>query len=163
MLVYALRPRTVLEIGTFSGYSTLALAEALPPVGRIISCEIDPPHAATARRHVAASPWRDRIDVVVGDALETVARLDGPFDFVFVDGDKADYAACLDAVLPKLGEHAIVAVDNTLHLGGVAKDTDVSPDVQAVRSFNEKVRDDPRLEQVVLTVRDGVTLIRRRS
>jgi caffeoyl-CoA O-methyltransferase len=160
MLVHAVRPRTVLELGTFTGYSALAMAPALPAGARIVSCEMDPVYAEIARRHIAASPWADRIEILLGDALGTIAGLEGPFEFVFVDADKTRYSDYLDAVLPKLGDSGLIAVDNTLHLGRVPALGDRSEEMIALRAFNEKVRDDPRLEQVILTVRDGLTLIR---
>src|SRR5580700_2274982 len=88
MLVFAARPHQVLEIGTFSGYSSMAMAAGLPPGGRIITCELNPVHAEAARRHIAASPYADRIEVVEGPAIDTVTALPGPFDFVFIDADK---------------------------------------------------------------------------
>jgi caffeoyl-CoA O-methyltransferase len=161
MLVRMLAPSLVVEIGTFTGYSALAMAEALPPGGRLVSCEIDPANAEIAQRHIALSPWADRVEIRVGPALTTLADLPGPFDFVFVDADKTGYSDYYEAVLPKLSDRALLAVDNTLHLGQVVSDTDQSADTCAIRAFNEKVRDDPRVEQVVLTLRQGLTLIRR--
>ncbi|TMR90390.1 O-methyltransferase [Nonomuraea basaltis] len=160
MLVYALRPRQVLEIGTFSGYSALAMAAALPPDGHVLTCEIDGRHAAMARDHIASSPYAGRITVEVGPALETLDRLPGPFDFVFMDAAKQEYLACLEAVLPKLSDHAMIAADNTLWNGEVLYD-DGDADVVALRAFNDAVVADPRLECVLVTLRDGVTLIRR--
>jgi caffeoyl-CoA O-methyltransferase len=161
LLVHVTRPRLVLELGTFTGYSALAMAECLPADGRIISCEIDPRRAGVARRHIAASSWRDRIEVRVGPASEMLAELAGPFDFVFVDADKERYCEYFDAVVPKLSPAGLMVVDNSLHLGRVIADHDRSEEICAIRSFNAKVRDDPRVEQVVLTVRQGMTLIRR--
>ena len=161
ILVYALRPRWVLEIGTYSGYSALAMAAGLPPGGRITTCELDPVHAAVARTHIAASPHCDRIEVVEGPALETLARLSGPFEFVFIDADKSNYTAYFEAVLPKLAPGGLIAADNTLWSGRVVDDSDQSPDTRAIRAFNDAVASDPRVVAVQLTVRDGVTLIRR--
>jgi caffeoyl-CoA O-methyltransferase len=163
LLVHAIQPRLVLELGTFTGYSTLAMAECLPPEGRIVSCEIDPGRAEVARRHLAASPWRDRVEVRVGPALEVIAALDGPFDLVFVDADKERYCQYFDALVPKLAPAGLMVVDNSLHLGRVIAEHDRSVDICAIRSFNNKVRDDRRVEQVVLTIRQGMTLIRRVS
>ncbi|MFI9643759.1 O-methyltransferase [Micromonospora sp. NPDC051925] len=159
-IVYMVRPRTVLEIGTFTGYSALCMASALPPGGRIISCELDDGHADIAERHIAKSPWADAIEVRRGPALETLRGLPGPFDLVFIDADKTGYGGYLDAVLPKLDPRGVVAVDNVLQFGGVVNEHDTSPDAVALRAFNERVRNDPRVEQVVLTVREGLTLIR---
>jgi caffeoyl-CoA O-methyltransferase len=161
MLVFAARPQHVLEIGTFSGYSSLAMAAALPPGGRITTCELSEVHAEAARRHIAASPYAAHIEVVVGPALDTVQRLPGPFDFVFIDADKGGYLDYYNAVLPKLAPGGLIAADNTLWSGNVVRDSDTSPDTVALRTFNDTVAADARVVCVQLTVRDGVTLIRR--
>src|SRR5580704_7640697 len=131
MLVYALRPRWVLEIGTFSGYSSLSMAAGLPERGRITTCELSEVHAEMARSHIARSPYADRIEVVVGPALDTVATLSGPFDFVFIDADKTNYLAYYEAVLPKLAPGGLIAADNTLWSGRVVDDADQSDDTRA--------------------------------
>ena len=95
----------MLEIGTFTGYCSLSMAEALPPGGRIVTCDISEEHVAIARRHIAASPYADRIEIRLGPALETLESLDGPFDLVFIDADKTSYLAYYEAVLPKLRRH----------------------------------------------------------
>jgi caffeoyl-CoA O-methyltransferase len=147
-LVWMTQPRLVLEIGTYSGYSALSMARALPPDGRIITCEIDHERAAFARRHVER---HGRISVRAGPALETIAALDGPFDLVFVDADKDGYVDYYEAVLPKLAPRGVIVADNTL---GHERNP-------AIARFNDHVAADDRTVQVVLTVRDGVTLIRR--
>jgi predicted O-methyltransferase YrrM len=162
-LVHAIRPRLVLEIGTFTGYSALSMASQLPADGRIVTCELDPRHADIAERHFAASPWADRIQLLRGPALRSIEGLDGPFDLVFIDADKDGYAGYFDAILPKLADHGLMAVDNVLQFGGVANEHDQSPDIVALRSFNTKVAADERVEQVVLTIREGITLIRHRD
>ncbi len=162
MLVGLLLPRQVLEIGTFTGYSALSMAEGLPPDGRIITCELDPKHAAIARRHFDASPYGDRIEIRQGPALETLKSLEGPFEFVFIDADKENYPNYLQAVLPLLAPGGVIAADNTLRSGRVWDKRDKTPDTMGMREFNDAVVADPGLESVMLTVRDGVTLIRRR-
>ena len=161
MLVIALRPRLVLEIGTFTGYSALSMAAVLPPGGRIVTCEASERHAAEARRNVAASASADRITIELGPALDTIARLDGPFDFVFIDADQVNYHRYLAAVLPKLSPIGLIAADNTLWNGDVVGDRSDDADTTALRRFNDAVVADPSLSSVLLTVRDGVTLIRR--
>ena len=161
MLVFAQKPRRVLEIGTFSGYSSLAMAAGLPPGGRITTCELSPVHAEAARSHIAASPYADRIEVIEGPAIDTVSSLPGPFDFVFIDADKTSYLSYYEAVLPKLAPGGLIAADNTLWSGNVVNDGDRSPDTTAIRAFNDAVAADRRVVCVQLTVRDGVTLIRR--
>jgi caffeoyl-CoA O-methyltransferase len=161
MLVFARRPHRVLEIGTFSGYSSLAMAAGLPPGGLITTCELSPVHAEAARRHIAASPYADRIEVIEGPAIDTVHGLPGPFDFVFIDADKGSYLAYYEAVLPKLAPGGLIAADNTLWSGNVVNEEDHSPDTEALRAFNDTVAADARVICVQVTVRDGVTLIRR--
>jgi caffeoyl-CoA O-methyltransferase len=161
MLTFALGARTVLEIGTFGGYSALAMAPGLAPGGRIITCEISNVHAEFARRHIAASPHADKIEVVVGPAIETIATLDGPFDLVFIDADKATYPDYFEAVLPKLSPRGLIAADNTLWSGRVLDVGDTSEDTVALRRFNDAVATDRRVVVVQTTIRDGVTLIRR--
>jgi len=159
LLVHASGAMRVLEIGTFSGYSALSMAAGLPPDGWIDTCEIDETHAEVARRYIAQSPYADRITIHLGPALETIAALEGEFDFVFIDADKPNYANYLDAVLPRLSARGLIAVDNTLWSGRV-----VDPQDEATRTmvaFNDRVAADPTLTSALLTIRDGVTLIRR--
>jgi caffeoyl-CoA O-methyltransferase len=155
-LVWALRAQRVLEIGTYSGYSALSMAGGLPDSGHIDTCELDEERAAVARRYIAQAGLTDRITVHVGPASETIERLAGPWDFVFIDADKEGYRGYYEAVLPKLAEHGLIAADNTLR-GGRVLEGDV------INEFNERVRDDARVVSVLLTVRDGITLIRRAS
>jgi caffeoyl-CoA O-methyltransferase len=161
LLVYASGARRVLEIGTFSGYSALSMAAGLPPGGRIVTCEVDPEVAEVARRHIAASPYADRIEVRVGPALEAVSGLDGPFDLVFVDADKESYRDYVEAVLPKLSERGVLAIDNTLWSGRVVDDPRGDERTRRLAELNDALREDPRIVCVQLTVRDGITLVRR--
>jgi caffeoyl-CoA O-methyltransferase len=160
MLVHVGGARRVLEIGTYSGYASLSMAAALPPGGRIDTCEIDERHAEVARRYIAQSPYADRITVHLGPALDTIERLEGAFDFVFIDADKENYVGYYEAVLPRLGERGLIAADNTLWSGRVLDESDTSEGTRAIRAFNEHVRADSRVTSALLTVRDGVTLIR---
>jgi caffeoyl-CoA O-methyltransferase len=162
-LVFAMGARLVLEIGTFSGYSALSMAAGLPPGGRIVTCDLDPGALAVARRFLEAGPHAERIEIREGPALETLDELDGLFDLVFIDADKTNYANYYEAVLPKLAERGLLVVDNTLWSGAVLDDTDQSADTVAIRAFNEMVSHDDRVVCVQLTIRDGVTLIRRRT
>ena len=154
LLVWFGRPQRVLEIGTFSGHSALAMAAALPEGGRIDACEIDPERAAFAQRYFDRSPHGSRITLHVGPALETVAKLDGSFDFAFIDADKEGYVDYYEAVVPRLTERGLIVADNTLWSGEVLEGK-----VPIVR-FNDHVAADPRTVQVLLSVRDGMTLIR---
>ena len=162
-LVFLAQPRLVLEIGTYSGYSALSMAQTLPAGGRIVTCELDPERVAFAERHIADAGMSERIDVRPGRALDTIATLDGPFDLVFIDADKEGYRDYYEAVLPKLSERGLVVVDNVLWSGRVAappSDED-SEATRALRTFNDHVAADERVVSVMLSVRDGVTLVRR--
>jgi caffeoyl-CoA O-methyltransferase len=161
MLVWATGARRVLELGTYSGYSALSMAAALPDGGEVVTCEVSDEHADFAQRHIDATPYRDRIRILRGPALESLASLDGPFDLVFIDADKANYVNYYEAALPKLADRGLIAADNTLWSGQVADPDDDSETTAAIRGFNDHVRADERVVSVMLTVRDGVTLIRR--
>ena len=154
--------RRVLELGTYSGYSALSMAAGLPDGGRIDTCEVEERHAEVARRYIGRSPYADRITVHVGPALETISRLEGSFDLVFIDADKVNYRNYYEAVLPRLGERGLIVVDNTLWSGRVL-DRDGDDSTRAIVEFNDFVRADDRVTCVMLTVRDGVTLIRPRK
>jgi len=160
-LVYATGARRVLEFGTFSGYSSISMAAALPAGGHIDTCEIDEKHAAVAQRYIDEAGYSDRISIHLGPAMETVERLEGDFDFVFIDADKGNYVNYYEAVLPRLSERGLIAADNTLWSGRVLDEDDESEGTVAIRAFNEHVRADERVVSVMLTVRDGITLIRR--
>ena len=162
-LVFLAQPRLVLEIGTYSGYSALSMARALPDGGRIVSCELDPERVAFAERHIAAAGFSDRIEVRQGPALDTINGLDGPFDLVFIDADKESYVDYYEAVLPKLSERGLIVVDNVLWSGRVAAppSDDDTDSTRALRVFNDHVAADERVVSVMLSVRDGVTLVRR--
>jgi caffeoyl-CoA O-methyltransferase len=155
LLVWFGRPRRVLEIGTFSGHSALTIAAALPEGGRIDTCEVDAERAAFAQRYFDRSAVGSRITLHVGPALETIAELEGDFDLVFIDADKDGYVDYYEAVVPRLSQHGLIVADNTLWSGQV-----LEGDGPMVR-FDEHVAADPRTVQVLLTVRDGMTLIRR--
>lgn len=171
MLVHATRARRVLDVGMFTGYSALAMAEALPAGGRVVACEVDADVAEFATRCFRASEDGHRIDVRVGPAAATLDALaaDGEvFDLVFVDADKAGYLGYLDAVLDGglLAPHGLVCVDNTLMQGqpwaaGDPPADGPSSNGTAIAAFNEAVAADKRVEQVLVPLRDGLTLIRR--
>jgi caffeoyl-CoA O-methyltransferase len=161
-LVFALQARRVLELGTFTGYSSLSMAAGLPEGGHIDSCEVSEEHAEVARRYHAQSPYGDRITIHMGPALETIERLGGEWDFVFIDADKENYGNYYDALVPRLKPTGLMAIDNTLWSGRVVDDEDDSPATRAIRELNDRIADDDRVVAVQLTVRDGVTLVRRR-
>ncbi|MFJ1751253.1 O-methyltransferase [Streptomyces sp. NPDC088116] len=168
LLVRLIGAGQVLEIGTFTGYSTLCMARALPSGGRIVTCDINDRWPG-----VGAPFWRragveDRIDLRVGDAGKTLAELrehegEGVFDLVFIDADKAGYPHYYEEALALVRPGGLVAIDNTLFFGRVADPECDDPDTVAVRRLNERLRDDERVDISLLTVADGVTLARKRG
>jgi caffeoyl-CoA O-methyltransferase len=161
LLVRLASPRLVLELGTFTGYSSISMASALPGGGRIVTCDIDERAVAIARRYAEEAGVVDRIDYRLGPGLETIAGLDGPFDFVFIDADKESYVDYYEAVLPKLADDGLIVADNVLWSGRVVE-PEPEETTRTIMEFNEHVRRDERVVAVMLTVRDGMTLIRRR-
>jgi caffeoyl-CoA O-methyltransferase len=171
LLVHSTGARSVLEIGTFTGYSSIAMAAGLVPGGRIVTLELSAEHARLSRANIEASGCADRIEVVEGPALESLAALPGPFDLVFIDADKTGYDAYFEATLPKLSPHGLIVCDNTLYGGQVlgpaasgagtaASGGHRDENAEALRIFNEKVATDHRVVCAFTTIRDGVTLIR---
>lgn len=167
MFVHMTRAQSVLEIGLFTGYSALAMAEALPEDGQVVACEVDPYVADFAQALFQSSPHGAKIRVEVGPALETLSKLAATqecFDLVFIDADKQEYVQYFQALLDSglLAPHGFICVDNTLLQGQVYLPEDErSPNAKAVAQFNRVVADHPRVEQVLLPVRDGLTVIRR--
>jgi caffeoyl-CoA O-methyltransferase len=159
MLVRLTQARRIVEIGLFTGYSALSMAEALPTSGRIVSCEISEQNAAIARRFFDRSPHGGKIEIRMGPALKTLESLAGPFDLAFVDADKENYIAYFEALVPKLAPGGLIVADNVLWSGKVLDPKEASD--RAIAAFNDHVARDPRVEVVMLPVRDGVSLIRR--
>lgn len=162
LLVALHRPQTILEIGTFSGYSALAMASALPPGGQLITCDIDPVATAVATRYFAAAGLVDRITLRLAPALDTIRQLAAEgrrLDLVFIDADKSGYVDYWDAVLPLMPVGGLVVADNTLWSGKVLDPQDASD--HAIVRFNAHVTADPRVEHVLLSVRDGIMLARK--
>lgn len=159
MLVKLTNADRILEIGLFTGYSALTMAEAMGRNGRVVSCEVDEDNAAIAQRYFARSPYGGKIEVKLGPALDTLKNLQGPFDLAFLDADKENYCAYYDLLLPLLKPGGIIAADNVLWSGKVLEPRNAAD--RAIVAFNDKVARDPAVEVVLLTVRDGVSLIRK--
>jgi predicted O-methyltransferase YrrM len=164
MLVEMIRPQHVLEVGTFSGYSAISMAEGLEPGGRIITFEINDEMEDFTRSWIEQSPVADRIDFRIGDALVEAPRLGLTFDMAFIDGDKRTYCECYDMVLSVLRPGGFIVADNTLWDGHVTDPAyDHDQQTLGVRRFNDYVKNDRRTEQVLLPLRDGLTLIRKKG
>ena len=167
LLVRMLDTRRALEIGTFTGYSALAIASALPPDGRLVCCDISREWTDVGRPYWTRAGVAERIDLRIAPALDTLralARDPGPgsFDFVFIDADKAGYDAYYEAALELLRRGGVVAIDNTLWSGWVADAARNDDDTAALRALNTKIHGDERVDAVLLSVGDGVTVARKR-
>jgi caffeoyl-CoA O-methyltransferase len=160
MLVRLTGARRILEIGMFTGYSALMMAEGLPDDGRIITCDIDPKAEAIARRYFNESPDGHKIEVRIGPALDTIKTLSGPIDMVFIDADKGNYSNYYQACFPLVRPGGLIVADNVLWSGRVLHPE--SPDDHAIVAFDKLVQSDSRVENVCLTVRDGMMLAWKR-
>ena len=162
MLVGMIRPRCALEIGTYSGYSALCIAEGLPPEGVLHTFEINDEQEEFTRPWLEGSPYAHRIHLHIGDALQEVPRLGLTFDFAFVDGDKRRYVEYYEMVLSCLQPGGYILADNTLWDGHVLEADTHDAQTLGIRAFNDRVAADPRVEKVILPLRDGLTIIRKR-
>ncbi len=156
MLVRLAGARRILEIGMFTGYSALMMAEGLAEDGKLITCDVDPKAEAIARRYFAESPHGHKIEIRMGPALETIKTLEGQLDMVFIDADKGNYSNYYEAVLPLVRAGGLIVADNVLWSGRVLHPE--TPDDHAIVAFDKLVQSDSRVENVCLTVRDGMML-----
>lgn len=156
LLVRLTKARRVLEVGTFTGYSALMMAEGLPATGRLITCDIDPKGTSLAQRYWARSPHGSKISLKLGPAIETIKKLNQTFDMVFIDADKENYTNYWELCLPKVRKGGLIVADNTLWSGRVLSPKD--PSDQAIVAFNKHVKADRRVEAILATIRDGMML-----
>ena len=162
MLVHATGAKRVLELGTYSGYSALAMASAMGADGRVITCEFEDLHADFAQRHIDASPYADRIEIRRGPGLDTMKTLEGTFELIFIDADKANYPHYFEAALPLLSVGGLIVIDNTLWSGSVLPEyDDGGENTRVLRELNAQIVADPRVVSVMVPIRDGVTIVRR--
>ena len=162
MLVEMIRPRNILEVGTFSGYSALSMAEGLEEDGHLYTFEINDEMEDFTRPWIEGSPLADKITFIIGDAIKEAPQLGVTFDMAFIDGDKRTYCECYDMVLTVLRPGGFIVADNTLWDGHVVDPAyDHDQQTQGVKRFNDYVANDPRTEQVILPLRDGLSLIRK--
>ncbi|MBU6192856.1 MAG: O-methyltransferase [Bacteroidetes bacterium] len=160
LLSKMLRPNRILEIGTFTGYSALCLAEGLTDGGHLHSIDNNAEIMDMAQSYVDRSPYREQITLHEGPGLDWIQRLDQPWDLVFIDADKENYPRYLEALLPKLQVGAIILADNVLWSGKIADPAADDDETKALRSYNRMVMENPRLEAMILSVRDGISLAR---
>jgi caffeoyl-CoA O-methyltransferase len=161
-LIVSSGARRVLEVGTFTGVGALAMAAAMGEDGRVTTLEVDEKNAATARRHFADSRYGDRIELIVGDARHSISRLPGPFDLVWIDAWKSDYPSYYEALVPKLAPRGVLVADNLFRDGAALDPGAGDSGTIGVREFARRVQDDDRVDNVLLTIGDGVMLAWRR-
>ena len=163
MVAQLVQAKRVLEIGMFTGYSALCFAEAMPEDGRVITCEIDESSAAVGRRHFATCPQGKKIEIRLGPALETMRAVSGPFDVIFIDADKINYVNYYRRALDLLAPHGVILIDNVLWDGDVLKQPPPDEKTAAIQELNRTVAGDPRVTAVLVTIRDGVLMIRKKA
>ena len=160
LLVQIAQPRLVVEIGMFTGYSALSMAEGLPDEGRIITCDIDPEARAIAQAAFDASLYANKIEIKMGPALDTISHIDAPIDFSFIDADKKGYPRYYEEVLERTKTGGLIVIDNMFLSGRVLDPQDEA--AQAVAELNRTLTGDERVENLLLPIRDGVQLVRKR-
>ena len=163
MLVHMIRPRRILEVGTFSGYSALCMAEGLEEGGKVYTFEINDEQEDFTRPWIEGSPMADKVEFIIGDAIKEAPKLGLEFDMAFIDGDKRTYVETYEMVLKILRPGGFILADNTLWDGHVTDPAyDRDHQTQGIRRFNDHIAQDTRVEQVILPLRDGLTLIRKK-
>jgi caffeoyl-CoA O-methyltransferase len=160
MISCMIRPSVILEIGTYTGYSALCLAEGLKPDGKLITLDINEELESRVRNYFKHSPFDSQIDYRIGNALEIIPALNTDFDLVFIDADKENYARYYDLVINRVPLGGYILADNVLWSGKVL-DEKSDKDTRAIQEFNKKVQDDARVENVLLPVRDGILVMRK--
>ena len=163
MLVQMIRPKRILEVGTFSGYSALCMAEGLEEGGKVYTFEINDEQEDFTRPWIEGSPMADKVEFIIGDAIKEAPKLGLEFDMAFIDGDKRTYVETYEMVLKILRPGGFILADNTLWDGHVTDPAyDRDHQTQGIRRFNDHIAQDTRVEQVILPLRDGLTLIRKK-
>lgn len=163
MMTQLVQATSVLEIGMFTGYSALCFAEALPANGRVLTCEVDEEAAALARKYFARSPTGKMIEIRMGPALDTMRHLTGPFDLIFIDADKLNYVNYYRRSLDLLSPQGVMLIDNVLWDGDVLKQPAPDEKTAAIQELNRTVASDPRVSAVLVTIRDGLLVVRKRA
>ena len=163
MIVAAIRPEFAVEIGTFTGYSSLAIAKALPPNGKLLCCDVSEEWTSVASEYWKKADVAEKIDLVIAPAKETLANLpdDKKIDFAFIDADKGGYKEYYEQIVPRLSDHGLIAIDNVLWSGRVVDPKISDEDTVSIRNFNDHVYQDDRVSSVMLSVGDGLTLVKR--
>jgi len=161
MICRMIQPERVLEIGTFTGYSAIALAEGLSNNGKLFTIEINEELESIINKYIALAGMDDKIELLLGDALQIIPRLNELFDLVFIDADKEQYVDYYELSIEKLRPGGFILIDNVLWGGKAVRDKNPDKETQGIRRFNDHVKNDDRVEQVILSIRDGLMLVRK--
>ena len=162
MISKIVRPKQILEIGTYTGYSAICLAEGLQPGGQLITIDNNEELEDIARQNIAQSGYRESIQLIIGNGLEVIPSLAGGFDLVFIDADKENYLNYFNLVIDRIAIGGVILADNVLWSGKVLE-SETDKDTVAIKQFNDQVQNDPRVENVLLPIRDGIMMMRRVS
>lgn len=160
MMARLVQAKRILEVGTFTGYSTLCFAEALPADGQIVTCDIDPKSTALAKKYFASSPHGRKIDLRLGSALETLDGLSGPFDLIFIDADKANYLQYYRRALELVSPNGVILIDNVLWSGAVLQPEPPDRATAVIQELNRVIASDPHVKAVLVTMRDGLFVVK---
>jgi caffeoyl-CoA O-methyltransferase len=165
LLARSIGARSAIEIGTFTGYSGISVARALPPDGKLLCCDVSEEWTNIARRYFAKAGVADRIELRIAPALETLNSLpaDRTFDFAFIDADKVSYKSYYDALLPRMRANGLILFDNVLWMGQVIDASNTTDDTVALRALNDYLAKDKRVQVVMIAVSDGLTIVRKRA
>lgn len=163
MVSHMIKPKYVLEIGTYTGYSAICLAEGLQAGGKLITIDVNAELEDLVNYHISQADMSDKIEHIIGDASEIIHNLNFPFDLVFIDADKPNYPRYYELVMDKIPSGAFILIDNVLWSGKVVnqKDLDKDKDTQILHSLNESIQIDKRVENILLPIRDGLMLVRK--
>lgn len=161
LLCQLMQPKKVLEIGTFTGFATICMARGMGSDGLLTTIEANEEYEGIIRKYLAKAAVADRVRLIIGDAKEVIPTLEGGFDLVFIDADKISYPSYYDLVIEKLNPGGVILADNVLWEGKVLNVGTKERDTKAIQAFNDKVQNDPRVENVLLPLRDGLMMIRK--
>lgn len=161
LLCQLMRPKRVLEIGTFTGFSTICMARGMAPDGLLTTIEANEEYEGIIRKYLSKAGVADRVQLIIGDAKTVIPALESGFDLAFIDADKVSYPIYYDLVMDRLNPDGILLADNVLWEGKVLNADTKERDTQAIRAFNDKVQNDPRVENVLLPLRDGLMIVRK--
>lgn len=161
ILCQLMQPKKVLEIGTFTGFATICMARGMASDGLLTTIEANEEYEGIIRKYLAKAAVADRVRLIIGDAKEVIPTLEGGFDLVFIDADKISYPSYYDLMIEKLNPGGVVLADNVLWEGKVLNVGTKERDTKAIQAFNDKVQNDPRVENVLLPLRDGLMMVRK--